>query len=692
MPLFIILTKSFYRILPVCFIFINCAFSAVSATKDGIRELTDSLRTTLNDTKSQEEQIKTLFTLASLTYNTPEEKEYLIKLSAICLEIDSIESYYKAATSLGYFYCNTNRLDSLHSLYAEMDSVAKKRNETPDALFDIRDCICRYYLVNKEYETAMNEAVSLLKDVENRNYTKGIAACNENIGLIYLMIGRNNDAIPPFEKSLALLKERNENPYYEIQIMSYLVTAYFHMNELNKMKSLLDYYLSVLEMKTQNDQEQIKQIKIREASYCMIYSCYITYYITKGLANEAKEMTEKASSYMDKEFDPGYTSVYYLAMARYYLFIKNYRAAIEYIEKTLSIDNSVEPMEEKIKILQTAGKTNETLAAYTDALQKLDTLNTVAYARQIDQLRTIHILSEKEKQHQLLESQKMELEHKQMQLKAFFIFACILLLLLFGMIRYALRIRNLKNALETEKQSLKKSSDLLLIAKEKAELADRMKTNFVANMSHEIRTPLNAIVGFSELLNDSDKEEQAEFINIINANTELLLDLVNDILDLSWLESNDFTPQIRDVDVKSCCKKALEQIKHRVAEGVKLTFTHPDKQIILKTDPERLRQLLIKFLANAAKYTEKGEINLDYTIDKQIIFSVTDTGCGIPSDKHSTIFNRFEKVNEFKQGAGLGLPVCREIANRLGGTVRIDSSYKNGARFQFILPLDGSTL
>lgn len=237
---------------------------------------------------------------------------------------------------------------------------------------------------------------------------------------------------------------------------------------------------------------------------------------------------------------------------------------------------------------------------------------------------------------------------------------------------------------------MRETSEYLRLAKDKAVKVDLMKTEFVASVSHEIRTPLNAIVGFSTLLDEVSEEEQDEYISIINENTELLLKLVNDVLDLSKLEANNFTLNFQDVNVFFTCQEVLDAVRNWSAEKVRLTFTHPETQLILRTDPSRFQQLLVNLLINATKYTEEGEINLDYKIDEdlhEVTFSVTDTGCGIPPDKQEIIFNRFEKINSFKQGVGLGLPICSEIAKRLGGCVFLDAQYTLGARFIVKLPL-----
>ena len=242
-----------------------------------------------------------------------------------------------------------------------------------------------------------------------------------------------------------------------------------------------------------------------------------------------------------------------------------------------------------------------------------------------------------------------------------------------------------------EREALIESEKNLRVAKDKAEEANQAKTTFIANISHEVRTPLNAIVGFASLLSDSSctQEEKEEFSSIISNNTELLLNLVNDVLCLSQIEAGNLNFSIRPVNLADCCRNSIDTIRHRVVEGVSLTFTPDDPSLLLNTDPLRLQQLLVNLLINAAKFTEKGEINLSFHSNQganAVDLIVTDTGCGIPADKVALIFKHFEKIDEYKQGTGIGLSICQAIAGALGGTIRLDSGYTQGARFIFTHP------
>ena len=243
---------------------------------------------------------------------------------------------------------------------------------------------------------------------------------------------------------------------------------------------------------------------------------------------------------------------------------------------------------------------------------------------------------------------------------------------------------------------LKESNEELIVARDKAEQSDRMKTQFIQNMSHEIRTPLNAIVGFSQLLTapgmQLGDEDKAEFSRLIQQNSDLLTTLVNDVLDLASLESGKYTMHLASCRCNDVCRTALASVHHREIPGVELKFTSEvSDDFTLFTDGKRLQQVLINFLTNAEKYTSAGEIHVHCSLSEipgKITFSVADTGPGVPTDKVDLIFERFYKLDDYKQGTGLGLNICSAIAERLHGEVRYDKSYTHGARFVFIHPLD----
>ena len=252
-------------------------------------------------------------------------------------------------------------------------------------------------------------------------------------------------------------------------------------------------------------------------------------------------------------------------------------------------------------------------------------------------------------------------------------------------IYYIIRINHLKHHLEV-------SGEELLVAKEKAEESNRLKTAFLANMSHEIRTPLNAIVGFSSVLvsDDSSPAEKAQYCDIIQKNSDLLLHLINDILDISRMESGKIKFVWEECDVVELCQTALSTAEYGRKTSALFLFETPVVSLVIKTDAQRLKQVLINLLSNAAKFTPSGSIKLAIAIDKQhqqLELSVSDTGCGIASDKSDRVFERFEKLNEYSQGTGLGLAISRLIVENLGGKIWVDKDYTEGARFVFTHPL-----
>lgn len=229
----------------------------------------------------------------------------------------------------------------------------------------------------------------------------------------------------------------------------------------------------------------------------------------------------------------------------------------------------------------------------------------------------------------------------------------------------------------------------LILAKEKAETADRLKSTFLANMSHEIRTPLNAIVGFSDLLQDEvDPESRQTYVNIIKSNNALLLNLINDVLDISKIESDMMTFSFSDVPLWSVMKEIRDTVLLRMPEGVDLILDS-GQEISIYTDRNRFMQVVINLLTNAIKHIIHGYIRFGYKYksSKYVEFYVIDTGEGIPNSEQERIFTRFVQLNETTQGIGLGLAICKGLITKMGGSIRVQSEVGKGSTFTFTLPL-----
>ena len=237
---------------------------------------------------------------------------------------------------------------------------------------------------------------------------------------------------------------------------------------------------------------------------------------------------------------------------------------------------------------------------------------------------------------------------------------------------------------------LKDTEAMLILAKEKAEEADRLKSTFLANMSHEIRTPLNAIVGFSSMLEEAeDQEEKHQYITIIEDNNKLLLQLISDILDLSKIEAGTFDIIPERVNAKQLCNDLFQAMQMKTSPQVELRLKDNLPELTFTSDKNRLYQVLLNFVTNALKFTSEGNITIDYQIDgNEVKFSVQDTGMGIEPEKQEAIFTRFVKLNSFIPGTGLGLPICQSIVTQLGGKIGVESEPGRGACFWFTHPIN----
>lgn len=272
------------------------------------------------------------------------------------------------------------------------------------------------------------------------------------------------------------------------------------------------------------------------------------------------------------------------------------------------------------------------------------------------------------------------MQQKKIWKLVFITILCLVVLLFVGL----LYLRRAERKLLFSREELQK-------AKRLAEESVRNKSVFLSNMSHEIKTPLNALAGFSEILITPgiDDEVRAQCNDVIRLNSDLLLHLVNDVVDVSCLDVANMKFSVVPHEVVALCRNVVEMLRNIKQTSAEMIFETELSALEMETDPCRLQQVLINLLVNATKFTKEGYITLTLRINEVGVpeFMVTDTGCGIPLENQEAVFGRFEKLNEGIQGTGLGLSICKLIINRMGGDIRVDSTYSKGARFIFTHPL-----
>ena len=241
-------------------------------------------------------------------------------------------------------------------------------------------------------------------------------------------------------------------------------------------------------------------------------------------------------------------------------------------------------------------------------------------------------------------------------------------------------------------QKRRDDEQALIEAKQRAEESDRLKSAFLANVSHEIRTPLNAIVGFSEVIAHTESEcEREEYLDIVKANSNLLLHLINDILDLSRIESGKMEFIDENIQMDELCEELRQMHQMRIKNDVKIIFERPAASLTIVSDSHRLRQLYSNLISNAIKYTEKGAITFGYKLKGDMMEGyVRDSGSGIPAEKLNNVFGRFEKLDLLKQGFGLGLSICKSILDKMGGEIWVESELGVGSCFYFLIPCNGT--
>lgn len=678
------------------------------ATPDSVR---DSLLYELSLAKTPQDSIPLLYHLSDIAKSKNDRQQPLGRLVETAHRANNIPVELDALRN----YCNIiTRDDSLMHLCLKIAQSLPPSNERDEAITFIK--------VNRTSSKARSlpesEKTKILQELIS-NYQKGES---ENL---------YNEIKRLYEVCLYLSHSTTGGLYSE-----YLEKLHELINKLpaDGRKALPTmYYTQLAIIYTKNheyekaiaaDKELLKIIRQLEEEYKRqgrIYKNYdIGYYICyrRILSNFPVLTPEEIEYYYQRiieiaqrnnavkgDFEAGKRPEIFYLMAG-----KEYSKVLPIIKKVINHpDNKPFRMELLQYMIEAATHVNDKatlLQATTQYNTLLEEYNRTKSAEKYRELQILYDVNELKTQNAQLELEKREaeIESGKAIIRITFLAISILTLLLivacclyYRTKRLAGSLQRSKQKLQTEQENLLKTQKELTIARDQAEGANRMKTLFIQNMSHEIRTPLNAIVGFSQLIAEnakaSEKEDMGLYAQMINGNSELLLTLVGDVLDIAKMESGEIKMNLQSCSLQAICNLAVINVKHRVKARVKMYFqanTDAPGDLCLTTDATRLEQVLINFLTNAAKFTKEGEIVLSYSVDEdkgQVIFAVTDTGIGIPKDKAEVIFERFEKLDNFAQGTGLGLHICRLIANMLKGKVMVDTSYTGGARFLFIHPI-----
>ncbi len=567
--------------------------------------------------------------------------------------------------SLGFDYITKEEYDSLNvdSVLAVLESSQQYKT-----YFCLERVLIRSFLFRGRIRIAIAQSDKMYSKARALSDPFGTALALNAMGEVYTYTNKLTEAGAAYERALELLYQMKGE---DIHIRTILVGLVDH-NICIQNKSAAAYFISLLNNYPES------QLSIQEQAVRHLFNAY--YQLFKGDISSARTYLDKLEQMKDF-LVPSIRQFFLIIHARYLKASgENERALAEYDEflKTEYARNNhnlyKKTLQEKANLLLKMGDKEKAYVQYGEVLEYINSSFEKNYPKEIDLLS-----SRFQADHLAYQNERDSLISKQIYMVG--VIVCALFLILFIILSWK-KIFRLRNS-QQRKEAMKRQ----------AEQAILRKNVFLSNMSHEVRTPLNAIVGFSVLLasdgENFDDESRKEFCDIIKVNSAQLLKLINDILDFSDFENDNTTFHIKTYDVVKLCHETIETVVASRKLQVKIRFETDFKKLMVETDDARLRQVLINLLVNATKFTEDGTILLSLGLidENTALFTVTDTGCGIPFEKQQLIFERFEKLDDFAQGTGLGLSICRLILKYMNGKIWVDSEYRQGARFCFSHPL-----
>lgn len=567
--------------------------------------------------------------------------------------------------SLGFDYLTREECDSLNAdgLLSQLDE--SQRYYT---YFELERILIKSSLFRGEIRMAIAQSDQMYSKARALAYPFGNALALNAMGEVYSYTGRLREAGAAYEESLRLLDGMDGEDVHIRMLLVELIDYNLRIRNVNGASR----YLARLNLYPE-DRLSPLELAMRHISNA---SCQLF----KGDLKAASHCLAQIGQ-LETQLIPEIRQYLLIIDARYLVATGEHEAALTAYNDFLQteyarINRNIykEALLEKADLLVKMGNKEEAYGQYGKVFSYIKTSFEKNYPKEIDRLCT------------RFQADQLAYQNERDRIVSMrFYLAGIIVSVLFLIFLLVLGWKKIFR--------LKRSQMRQEAMKEKAVQAIQRKNMFLSNMSHEVRTPLNAIVGFSAVLTDEDEsfddESRREFSEIIKVNSFQLLKLINDILDFSDFENDNITFNIRTHDAVKLCNEVVETVMASRKLEVEMRFDTDLSVLMLDTDDACLRQVLINLLVNAAKFTEQGSIVLELKMADAgtALFSVTDTGCGIPPEKQHLIFERFEKLNDFVQGSGLGLSICQLIVKYMNGKLWVDSGYTRGARFCFTHPL-----
>ena len=558
-------------------------------------------------------------------------------------------------------------MDSVIVWGQQISPILEKDNKM-ELSFSIRQLVVYLYSLRGEIGNAIDEAREMYEKAETIKYDFGMALSSAAIGDAYFCSNMPEEAIASYKEAIRHPAASPENNYYkEMTILKLIQTLILkeRTQEAEKYRKMLS---------------ESKSIHSNQTLQFLTLATDVSYYIQKNELPNARNCLLQAEQIYLSDKQPYYHTTYNYMQGRYNAAIGKHTLALQYYDNILT---DIRQKMQSIIYLQIAYiKANlliemdhkkEAARLYEEISMITDSVIAPSYAHRINNLRASY------------EENRMKVENKA-EFNRIFLGGIVIGIIVLGVMIY-LVIHIVKQNKKIAESKIRMEQSRL-----NAENAMQSKSLFLSNMSHEIRTPLSALSGFSSLLTEQalDEETRRQCGDIIQQNSDLLLKLINDVIDLSNLEIGNMKFNFNYCDAIAICNNVIDTVNKVKQTQAELRFNTSLPSLKLYTDDSRLQQLLINLLINATKFTPQGNITLEVQQESEdfALFSVTDTGCGIPLEKQSSIFNRFEKLNEGAQGTGLGLSICQLIIERIGGKIWIDPNYTTGCRFYFTHPIN----